>query len=804
MPGKRFNPPPDWPVSPGWSPTPEWVPPPEWPPAPPGWVFWVDEDTGRSRRGLLIGALVSTVIVAAAVVGVVWSRDRDGDSGGMQARPERMLPGTYPSQPAVAWSRAATDLYEFGIGSLGAPGSGVRAAVVGEHVILVAESEQDARLMSLSMSDGHTEWSTEPFNILACADRAVDGALPCVTPSMGRPYASIELIDVSSGQITSKHRPPSEMNVVAADGHHVYLLSRDGSSLKLSKGSRENPTDAWTTTVGRGACDDSDDGAEIRRLTVAHGLVWGTETLGGAGVNALVHASDGTEVVDYDLSDVDVTNGGDTITAQHCRDANFKHYSSEILTRDGKVVFSTDNRLLPRDMDVHTGSDAPVLTTAGDAVDAATGEKRWHTTLSTDPTTAPLRSWLIGSVLITGGADGLTGHAVLSGNRLWHIDAPIDDSADAVTDGLHFIVSADDGITAYSIADGTQAWHVAPGTDGESSLFATDAGLLTVGHDRVALLLPTGPAAPVPAIDQSHSRERSGKTRLITPCGRTPTFETVAVHTGSEALVMTMKITAMCPGGDVLSAPRTRITVTSNGANIASGIFDFSDAPLVIPPADRNGSSDPRPSVEHEFRFPLGTFWRLPISTDEQPFNGSPQQGPVDLEPSTMVVACQQDGGSQQSAPYDPSTAGNNTRSTASGPAPPASGDPESAAFDALRAIADADRRFVIARLANHWVAQLSSKKPGIVDDGIIWDNSATLREHLQLRMKYPEARLLWSGDWSTFSAPDFWVTIAGVVFPDSDTALRWCTDHGFDRDHCYAKLVSTTHPIDGSTAYNP
>lgn len=27
---------------------------------------------------------------------------------------------------------------------------------------------------------------------------------------------------------------------------------------------------------------------------------------------------------------------------------------------------------------------------------------------------------------------------------------------------------------------------------------------------------------------------------------------------------------------------------------------------------------------------------------------------------------------------------------------------------------------------------------------------------------------------------------------------------HSLDRDHCYAKLVSTTHPVDGSTAFNP
>jgi len=119
-----------------------------------------------------------------------------------------------------------------------------------------------------------------------------------------------------------------------------------------------------------------------------------------------------------------------------------------------------------------------------------------------------------------------------------------------------------------------------------------------------------------------------------------------------------------------------------------------------------------------------------------------------------------------------------------------------------LRQIANGDHPFVSVRLADRWVPQLSSKRPGVVDQGIVWDNATTLREHLQLRERY-HARLLWSGEWSTFSASNFWVTVAGSTFPTSAGALAWCTSQGFDRDHCFAKIVSTTHPVEGSTAYN-
>jgi hypothetical protein len=129
--------------------------------------------------------------------------------------------------------------------------------------------------------------------------------------------------------------------------------------------------------------------------------------------------------------------------------------------------------------------------------------------------------------------------------------------------------------------------------------------------------------------------------------------------------------------------------------------------------------------------------------------------------------------------------------------------DTESATGSQLRAIAASDQPIVLAGLAERWVPQLSSKRPGLVAEGRTWTNALTLAEHQQLRQTYPGVLLLWSGDWSTFSESNFWVTIVGTGFPTADGALAWCTSSGFDRDHCYAKLISTTHPIEGSTAYN-
>jgi len=142
------------------------------------------------------------------------------------------------------------------------------------------------------------------------------------------------------------------------------------------------------------------------------------------------------------------------------------------------------------------------------------------------------------------------------------------------------------------------------------------------------------------------------------------------------------------------------------------------------------------------------------------------------------------------------------TRTATPAPAPPASVDPEGVALGQLRQIADGDRAFVDAELTDVWIPQLSAKRPGVVDDGIVWDNVHTLQEFIGFRQRY-NAKLLWSGDWSTFEGRNYWVTVVPITFDSSEGALRWCTSQGFDSWHCLAKLVSTTHPVAGSTALN-
>jgi eukaryotic-like serine/threonine-protein kinase len=128
-------------------------------------------------------------------------------------------------------------------------------------------------------------------------------------------------------------------------------------------------------------------------------------------------------------------------------------------------------------------------------------------------------------------------------------------------------------------------------------------------------------------------------------------------------------------------------------------------------------------------------------------------------------------------------------------PTPPA--NPEADALQQLQQYAAGDRSLVLAQLSDRWIPQLSSKhstEPWTFDseDGTEYRNEQTLQEHLRLRQQYG-AKLLWSGDWTTYDHPDYWVTVVPETFSDPSGVLSWCTSNGRDPDHCTAQMVSTT-----------
>ncbi|MFY2788554.1 hypothetical protein [Rhodococcus sp. MALMAid1271] len=262
----------------------------------------------------------------------------------------------------------------------------------------------------------------------------------------------------------------------------------------------------------------------------------------------------------------------------------------------------------------------------------------------------------------------------------------------------------------------------------------------------------------------------------VTKCSSEPTFTPTKVTSAGGSLEVTMFVAAQCADGDVLSSSRTRITLSQAGSDVASAIFDLSRSPLYVP-ADESQQS----AATRVFRFPIGSFWRTPesltssgyfVDTEESGVQG-PQSGEV----------------SETTPPIDAVAA-----------AAPEYTDADSASATGLRAIADTDKPMIIRDVGERWVPQLSSKRNGLVAEGITWNSSEILRDHLELRSRFPQVKLMWSAEWNVFSYDDFWVTIAGIEFSTPDAANNWCSSNGLSRDNCLAKLVSETHPVEGST----
>lgn len=314
-----------------------------------------------------------------------------------------------------------------------------------------------------------------------------------------------------------------------------------------------------------------------------------------------------------------------------------------------------------------------------------------------------------------------------------------------------------------------------PPTGGESG--PRSPGVLVVGGLAAVALIVAGIAwtardapAPQPPVPRNTVAEP------VTACAAGSTLTVSGLRAIATELEFTMVVAPKCARGDVLSAARSRMTITAGTVAVAAGTFDLSTSPVFVPPPG-----------DHEatlvLRFPVGTYWCPPDLLQRKLSELRVDFAQLGVQAVTVGI-----------------TGGVASPVTAT----PGDIDAESAAAAALPMISAADAPVVSRDLSDRWVPQISSKRLGLPAEGIVWNHADILREHLLLRLRFQGARLLWSAAWSTFSAPDFWVTAVGDTYAGPEGALGWCRGRGLDRDHCYAKLISTSHPIQGSTALQP
>jgi hypothetical protein len=78
--------------------------------------------------------------------------------------------------------------------------------------------------------------------------------------------------------------------------------------------------------------------------------------------------------------------------------------------------------------------------------------------------------------------------------------------------------------------------------------------------------------------------------------------------------------------------------------------------------------------------------------------------------------------------------------------------------------------------------------------------DAAILAGHDALRNQHPGAVLLRSTDWNYDGR--FWITVMNERFSTAEEANTWCDTNRFAPQDCFAKKLSHTGVVDGSTRF--
>lgn len=103
-------------------------------------------------------------------------------------------------------------------------------------------------------------------------------------------------------------------------------------------------------------------------------------------------------------------------------------------------------------------------------------------------------------------------------------------------------------------------------------------------------------------------------------------------------------------------------------------------------------------------------------------------------------------------------------------------------------------------QLVDHWIPQLSSKRPGLVADGITYDYPQIWANFVHLHAERPDVLLIWSGNYVSYQSTNFYVTVDPMPYPDGQSANHWCDDNGFAPNDCYATFLSHNGGSNGTS----
>ena len=269
----------------------------------------------------------------------------------------------------------------------------------------------------------------------------------------------------------------------------------------------------------------------------------------------------------------------------------------------------------------------------------------------------------------------------------------------------------------------------------------------------------------------------------VKPCSSMPTFTITSVEDGQGELKVQGTMATSCAEGDFLAGSSNQVLVYSStsptgGADVdslvASGTFDLSSEPLIIPNGGRTVTL--RFGEQHYFR-----------TAKDLELKGLSVKPSFDRGSSSSVTS--------KSSTNSPMTVASSTSSNANQEA-----QDEQAAGDAIGWQVKHDYPIVMNSMRGKWTPQLSSKQVGLVAEGQTWTNRSILAEFLRTRQANPKAVIIDTSQWPVYDVGGWWVTLSGELYDDADQANAWCDAQGYDSDHCLAKRIESNGTSQGTT----
>lgn len=772
------------------------------------------------QRALLPYALIAlAMVLVAGAIGVVIVIRQKGDDPGQPVAGQ--LRSTFPTEPSVGWTVDVDDVMR-GYRFVRPDPTSTRYESagfidLGDALVTSAwpaqETDDEPVMVAIDAQSGDVLWTTSVGYRPVCASAPLDGLLPCLgyespdTDSAASSMANVSFVRLSDGEIDHTLDAPVMTQVEVHDSAlYTFGWQRDTGPV-VSRGTAEDLKADWSEAITIDSYDayDCPGSGDAVLYGATDDFVYV-----GSDIGVAVLRADSGELLGQGVQGADYYDGQGFLGRLCDTGGSTIQTETVIFDRDGQALSTIEADL---DVAVWPASNWLVASSADQpyvigrtAYEFGTGDPLWT---AEGESQVNRLSTVVGDTVLGGGySDYDTGQPLplaafdmATGENLWSTDI---EGNLSMSDGQRVLVVHNEAMTAVNLSTGEQEWTMSAanpyGFDvaGQGFAHSTD--------EEIAYYAPTGGPSVAPGrVGDSSTRadDEQPSSGLITKCGKTPEMRPVEYRTEDGSLVVTMEIKASCPGGDIVSTDALNISISDDEGAIAAGVFDFSNDPLYLPGDSGSGDN----AVEQQFSFGLGNFWRLPNSLGQPGSGSSAGNGPVAAS-GDQLVECTDEGTSAgpTSADNPPGSGQDKSRvATGSGAM---SADPEKTALDALRAQADADKPFILSDLAERWVPQVSSKYPGLtaVDvDGVTmvhWTAQEILNQHLRLRMKYPEVRLLWSDEWSSFDIRGWWVTVAGLAFSGSDAANAWCDSNGIPVNECFAKLVSNTRGPEGTTDY--